>query len=143
MLPVADRCNFGISGIFGHTVTRDRSALLQPRLLSSASSLLFFNHLISQGFVLYHHHHIFTMSKLSVGLKALINSPAARPHTVPAPKNITAIYQDIQQSAKANNVSQPSWLALSVRIPLPLTNCNRIPYPMPSPMLIFTRQQQQ
>ncbi|KAJ5767858.1 hypothetical protein N7533_000441 [Penicillium manginii] len=53
------------------------------------------------------------MSKLSVGLKALINSPAARPHTVPAPKNITAIYQDIQQSAKANNVSQPSWLALS------------------------------
>ncbi|KAJ5110676.1 hypothetical protein N7532_001211 [Penicillium argentinense] len=53
------------------------------------------------------------MSKLSASLKALINSPAARPHTLPAPKNITAIYQDIQQSAKAHNVSQPSWLALS------------------------------
>lgn len=56
------------------------------------------------------------MSKLSTSLKALINSPAARPHTVPAPKNITAIYRDLQQSAKANNVSQPSWLAVSVSI---------------------------
>ncbi|KAJ5392416.1 hypothetical protein N7509_007906 [Penicillium cosmopolitanum] len=66
------------------------------------------------------------MSKLSAGLKALINSPAARPHTVPAPKNITAIYQDIQQSAKANNVSQPSWLALSTAATMTM-NSPRIP----------------
>ncbi|KAL4891384.1 hypothetical protein BDV59DRAFT_69026 [Aspergillus ambiguus] len=53
------------------------------------------------------------MSKLSSGLKALINSPAARPNTVPAPRNIQSVYQHIQQSAIANNVSRPSWLALS------------------------------
>jgi len=64
------------------------------------------------------------MSKLSTSLKALINSPAARPHTVPAPKNITAIYRDLQQSAKANNVSQPSWLAVSVSIVSQLTQLN-------------------
>ncbi|KAF3402012.1 hypothetical protein F1880_009744 [Penicillium rolfsii] len=53
------------------------------------------------------------MSKLSPSLKALINSPAARPHTVPAPPNIAHVYRTIQQTAAANNVSQPSWLALS------------------------------
>ncbi|KAF9884120.1 hypothetical protein FE257_002292 [Aspergillus nanangensis] len=53
------------------------------------------------------------MSKLSGGLKALINSPAARPNTVPAPRNILSVYQQIQQTALANNVSRPSWLALS------------------------------
>ncbi|GES60607.1 conserved mitochondrial protein [Aspergillus terreus] len=53
------------------------------------------------------------MSKLSSGLKALINSPAARPNTVPAPRNIQSVYQHIQQTAVANNVSRPSWLALS------------------------------
>ncbi len=54
------------------------------------------------------------MSKLSASLKALINAPAARPHTVPAPPNIAHVYRTIQQTAAAKNVSQPSWLALSV-----------------------------
>lgn len=54
------------------------------------------------------------MSKLSASLKALINAPAARPHTVPAPSNIAHVYRTIQQTAAAKNVSQPSWLALSV-----------------------------
>ncbi|KAJ5247816.1 hypothetical protein N7468_002799 [Penicillium chermesinum] len=53
------------------------------------------------------------MAKLSSSLKALINAPAARPHTVPAPANITSVYSKIQQTAQAQNVSQPSWLALS------------------------------
>lgn len=54
------------------------------------------------------------MSKLSNGLKALINAPAARPNTVPAPSNITSVYSKIQQTAQSEHVSQPSWLALSV-----------------------------
>ncbi|KAJ5702728.1 hypothetical protein N7488_010276 [Penicillium malachiteum] len=54
-----------------------------------------------------------TMSKLSSSLKALINSPAARPHTVPAPANIVSVYSKIQQTAQAQQVSSPSWIALS------------------------------
>ncbi|KAL4922895.1 hypothetical protein BDW62DRAFT_207543 [Aspergillus aurantiobrunneus] len=53
------------------------------------------------------------MSKLSPGLKALINSPAARPNTIPSPRNIQSVYAKIQQTAQAKNVSQHSWLALS------------------------------
>ncbi|KAJ5350547.1 hypothetical protein N7541_008274 [Penicillium brevicompactum] len=53
------------------------------------------------------------MSKLSSSLKALINAPTARPFTVPAPANITSVYQKIQQTAQSNHVSQPSWVALS------------------------------
>ncbi|KAL4878813.1 hypothetical protein BJY04DRAFT_220876 [Aspergillus karnatakaensis] len=53
------------------------------------------------------------MSKLSPGLKALINSPAARPNTLPAPTNIQSIYAKIQQTAQAKNISLSSWLALS------------------------------
>ncbi|EAW12116.1 uncharacterized protein ACLA_060730 [Aspergillus clavatus NRRL 1] len=53
------------------------------------------------------------MSKISSRLKALINAPSARPNTVPAPRNIRSVYQKIQQHALANNVSSPSWLALS------------------------------
>ncbi|KAL3459010.1 hypothetical protein BJX64DRAFT_279506 [Aspergillus heterothallicus] len=53
------------------------------------------------------------MSKLSPSLKALINAPAARPNTVPAPRNIQSIYAKIHQTAQAKNVSQSSWLALS------------------------------
>ncbi|KAJ5295076.1 hypothetical protein PENANT_c035G02945 [Penicillium antarcticum] len=53
------------------------------------------------------------MSKLSASLKALINAPAARPATVPAPANITSVYQKIQQTAQAKQISQPSWVALS------------------------------
>lgn len=54
------------------------------------------------------------MSKLSKSLKKLINAPAARPSCVPAPTNIASVYGKIQQTAKAKNISQPSWLALSV-----------------------------
>ncbi|KAL2798959.1 hypothetical protein BJX66DRAFT_294505 [Aspergillus keveii] len=53
------------------------------------------------------------MSKLSPSLKALINAPAARPNTVPAPRNIQSIYAKIHQTAQAKNVSQSSWVALS------------------------------
>ncbi|PYH68676.1 uncharacterized protein BO88DRAFT_405532 [Aspergillus vadensis CBS 113365] len=53
------------------------------------------------------------MSKLSHQLKALINAPAARPNTVPAPSNIQSIYRKIQQGAQSQNLSQSSWLALS------------------------------
>ncbi|KAL4869507.1 hypothetical protein BDV12DRAFT_196348 [Aspergillus spectabilis] len=53
------------------------------------------------------------MSKLSPSLKALINSPAARPNTLPAPSNIQSVYAKIQQTAQAKNVSLSSWLALS------------------------------
>ncbi|KAJ5108269.1 hypothetical protein N7456_004944 [Penicillium angulare] len=53
------------------------------------------------------------MSKLSASLKSLINAPAARPNTVPAPANIASIYSKIQQTAQAQNVSHPSWIALS------------------------------
>lgn len=61
------------------------------------------------------------MSKLSSSLKALINSPAARPGTIPAPRNIQAVYRRIQQDAASHNVSQSSWLALSVRCLFPRT----------------------
>lgn len=54
------------------------------------------------------------MSRLSNSLKALINAPAARPSTVPAPANIVSAYGSIQQTAQAQNVSRSSWLALSV-----------------------------
>ncbi|OQE46523.1 hypothetical protein PENCOP_c001G06010 [Penicillium coprophilum] len=53
------------------------------------------------------------MSRLSPSLKALINAPAARPSTVPAPANITSVYQKIQQTAQSKQISQPSWVALS------------------------------
>ncbi|KAK4863181.1 hypothetical protein LT330_001959 [Penicillium expansum] len=53
------------------------------------------------------------MSRLSTSLKALINAPSARPSTVPAPANITSVYQKIQQTAQSKQISQPSWVALS------------------------------
>ncbi|CAP74197.1 hypothetical protein E8E15_009785 [Penicillium rubens] len=53
------------------------------------------------------------MSRLSISLKALINAPAARPSTVPAPANITSVYQKIQETAQSKKISQPSWVALS------------------------------
>jgi len=60
----------------------------------------------------------YTMSRLSNSLKALINAPAARPHTVPAPANIASVYSKIQQTAQAQQLSQPSWIALSVSNPI-------------------------
>lgn len=56
----------------------------------------------------------FIMSKLSNSLKSLINSPSSRPGTVPAPRNIQSVFHKIQQDAESNDVSQPSWVALSV-----------------------------
>ncbi|PYI13065.1 hypothetical protein BO86DRAFT_453213 [Aspergillus japonicus CBS 114.51] len=53
------------------------------------------------------------MSRMSPALKALINSPAARPNTLPAPRNIQSVYAKIQQEAQAKGISQPSWLALT------------------------------
>ncbi|KAF7593028.1 hypothetical protein BBP40_012115 [Aspergillus hancockii] len=53
------------------------------------------------------------MSKFSNSLKALINAPKARPNTIPAPRSIQSVYQKIQLTAQSNNVSRPSWLALS------------------------------
>lgn len=55
------------------------------------------------------------MSKLSPNLKALINSPRARPGPVPAPRTIQAVYRSIQQEAQTKQVSH-SWLALSVSL---------------------------
>ena len=54
-----------------------------------------------------------TMSKLSESLKALINAPFARPHTVRAPPNIKSVYQRISDTATQNQVGVPAWLTLS------------------------------
>ncbi|KAL4940752.1 hypothetical protein BDV06DRAFT_195961 [Aspergillus oleicola] len=53
------------------------------------------------------------MSKLSPALKTLINHPAARPNTVPAPQNIRSVYAKIQDKARSQNVRDSSWIALS------------------------------
>ncbi|EAU36132.1 conserved hypothetical protein [Aspergillus terreus NIH2624] len=88
-----------------------RSPLLTPRHLIPN---LHYLRCSSNSRIPHHISHLTTtMSKLSSGLKALINSPTARPNTVPAPRNIQSVYQHIQQTAVANNVSRPSWLALS------------------------------
>jgi hypothetical protein len=54
------------------------------------------------------------MSKLSESLKTLINAAHVRPHTTPAPKNITSIYEKIASDAKAKKVGLPAWLCASV-----------------------------
>jgi len=59
------------------------------------------------------------MSKLSNSLKALINSPSARPGTAPAPRNIQSVFHKIQRDAESHYVSQPSWVALSVSYVFP------------------------
>ncbi|RMZ79773.1 hypothetical protein DV738_g3200, partial [Chaetothyriales sp. CBS 135597] len=53
------------------------------------------------------------MSKLSDGLKALINAAYARPGTVKAPANIKSIYQRIADSASEHKVGVPAWLTIS------------------------------
>lgn len=55
------------------------------------------------------------MSKLSESLKTLINVAHAKPHTTPAPKNITSVYEKIASDAKAKQVGLPAWLCASVR----------------------------
>lgn len=53
------------------------------------------------------------MSKLSEGLKALVNASHARPHTIPAPSNIKSIYSHIAETATSHNVGVPAWLTIS------------------------------
>jgi len=53
------------------------------------------------------------MARLSPTLKALINTPHARPNTIPAPKGISSVYERIAQDAALRNVGQRSWLALA------------------------------
>jgi hypothetical protein len=54
------------------------------------------------------------MSKLSDSLKALINTPASRPGTTPAPHGIRSLYERIGNEALSHRVSRPSWITLSV-----------------------------
>ncbi|KAH8689978.1 mitochondrial protein [Talaromyces proteolyticus] len=49
------------------------------------------------------------MSKLSPTLKKLINSPHARPGTIPAPAQISAVYSIIAQEAGPRNVGLKAW----------------------------------
>lgn len=51
--------------------------------------------------------------KLSPSLKSLINAAHARPGTVPAPRNISALYSKIEREALARNLGRPSWLAIT------------------------------
>jgi hypothetical protein len=53
------------------------------------------------------------MSKLSEGLKTLINAAHAKPHTVKAPPNIKSIYTRIAESAASKHVGVPAWLTVS------------------------------
>lgn len=56
------------------------------------------------------------MSKLSPGLKALINAPFARPDPTPAPARIRDLFQAIARDAAKHNVGFKPWVALSVRL---------------------------
>ncbi|KAL1965498.1 hypothetical protein VTN77DRAFT_5754 [Rasamsonia byssochlamydoides] len=51
------------------------------------------------------------MSKLSPALKTLINAPHARPGTIPAPPQITAVYQSIAKEAEPRNVGLKAWFS--------------------------------
>jgi hypothetical protein len=55
------------------------------------------------------------MSKLSSSLKALINAPHARPGYSAAPRNIRAVFENVQAEASVKKVGLPSWLTISVR----------------------------
>ena len=54
------------------------------------------------------------MSKLSDSLKALINASHVRPHTTPAPKHISSVYERIAGEAATKKVGLPAWLCASV-----------------------------
>ncbi|KAI5286987.1 hypothetical protein KEM54_006332 [Ascosphaera aggregata] len=56
------------------------------------------------------------MSRLSPAVKALINAPSARPHAVPAPGNIAAVYRNIRSQAQERHLAPTSWLALSTAV---------------------------
>ncbi|KAL2759924.1 hypothetical protein ACRALDRAFT_1027919 [Sodiomyces alcalophilus JCM 7366] len=53
------------------------------------------------------------MSKLSPGLKALLNAPFARPDPTPAPARIRDLFQAIARDAAKRNVGFKPWMALS------------------------------
>jgi hypothetical protein len=54
------------------------------------------------------------MSKLSPTLKNLINSPHARPGTVPAPAQIINVYQGVAKEAEPRNVGLKAWFSAAV-----------------------------
>ncbi|KAJ5811872.1 conserved mitochondrial protein [Penicillium riverlandense] len=53
------------------------------------------------------------MSKLSQPLKALINSPHARPDTIPAPPQIKSLYEKIARDASSKDIALSTWLSLT------------------------------
>lgn len=55
------------------------------------------------------------MSKLSEPLKALINAAHSKPHTLPAPKQIGAVYSRFADDAGKRKVGLSAWLTASVR----------------------------
>lgn len=57
------------------------------------------------------------MSKLSEPLKQFINAAHAKPHTLPAPKNVASVYERIASEAGGKKVGLPAWLCASVSHP--------------------------
>jgi hypothetical protein len=62
------------------------------------------------------------MSKLSEGLKALINAAHARPNVTKAPANISQIYTSIAQSARSHSVGTPAWLTIATAATMTLNS---------------------
>ncbi|KAK6402136.1 hypothetical protein LTR95_019108 [Oleoguttula sp. CCFEE 5521] len=62
------------------------------------------------------------MSKLSEPLKALINAAHARPHTTPAPRSITSVYQKVATDAAAKQVGLSAWLCASTAVTMTLNS---------------------
>ena len=54
------------------------------------------------------------MSKLSEPLKALINAAHSKPHTLPAPHQIGAVYSRFADDAVSKKIGLPAWLTASV-----------------------------
>lgn len=55
------------------------------------------------------------MSKLSPGLKALVNAPFARGGPSPAPSKIRDVYAAIAKDATKRNLGAKPWVTISVR----------------------------
>jgi hypothetical protein len=62
------------------------------------------------------------MSKLSEGLKALINAAHARPNVTKAPANISQTYTSIAQSARSHSVGVPAWLTIATATTMTLNS---------------------
>lgn len=56
------------------------------------------------------------MSKLSEPLKALINAAHSKPHTLPAPRQIGAVYSRFADDAGKKKVGLSAWLTASVSL---------------------------